>query len=62
MRPRLLYDGSSPSMQIKSLPVYGVAIPTVLGLRNVFGAMNAQNGEHSRDHYQVSHPALLLTG
>lgn len=31
--------------QIKGLPVYGVAIPTVLGLRNVFGAMNAQNGE-----------------
>ena len=25
--------------------MYGVAIPTVSGLRNVFAAMNAQNGQ-----------------
>jgi hypothetical protein len=33
-------------VQIEGLPVYGVAIPTVRGLRNVLDAVGAFKGEH----------------
>ena len=43
-------------VQIKGLPVYGVAIPTVSGLRNVLSAMGAESGERRGTGRLVRNP------
>lgn len=42
---RPLLDGAPNFRQVDGLPVYGVAIPTVRGLRNVLDELGAANGE-----------------
>lgn len=42
---RPLLDGAPNFRQVEGLPVYGVAIPTVRGLRNVLDELGAANGE-----------------
>jgi hypothetical protein len=42
---RPLLDGAPNFRQVQGLPVYGVAIPTVRGLRNVLDELGAANGE-----------------
>jgi hypothetical protein len=44
---RPLLDGAPNFRQVEGLPVYGVAIPTVRGLRNVLDELGAANGEIS---------------
>jgi len=41
---RPLLDGAPNFRQVEGLPVYGVAIPTVRGLRNVLDELGAANG------------------
>jgi hypothetical protein len=45
---RPLLDGAPNFRQVEGLPVYGVAIPTVRGLRNVLDELGAANGESAR--------------
>lgn len=41
-----LLDGAPNFRQVEGLPVYGVAIPTVRGLRNVLEELGAAHGAH----------------
>jgi uncharacterized protein YrrD len=40
-----LLDGAPNFRQVEGLPVYGVAIPTVRGLRNVMDVLGAAQGQ-----------------
>lgn len=39
-------------VQVQGLPVYGVAIPTVTGLRKVLGQLGAENGTRRVDRVE----------
>eukprot|EP00775_Hariotina_reticulata_P011247 gene11247-11396_t len=58
-----LLDGAPNFRQVEGLPVYGVAIPTVRGLRNVMDALGAAQGQRRvLWHNMREEPVLYING
>ncbi|WIA11258.1 hypothetical protein OEZ85_011384 [Tetradesmus obliquus] len=58
-----LLDGAPNFRQVEGLPVYGVAIPTVRGLRNVMDVLGAAQGQRGvLWHNMREEPVLYING
>eukprot|EP00879_Flechtneria_rotunda_P018628 GHRR01019549.1.p1 GENE.GHRR01019549.1~~GHRR01019549.1.p1 ORF type:complete len:942 (+),score=356.76 GHRR01019549.1:158-2983(+) len=58
-----LLDGAPNFRQVDGLPVYGVAIPTVRGLRNVLDVLGAAHGQRNvLWHNMREEPVLYING